>query len=489
MNYSAIGRVLGLLLMIYAPFPLMAALVAALLGETWLVGGFVIPLAVSLFCGAGLLTANRVTVGALRYHELLGCLCIGWVLIAALSALPIYYTSPTISATDALFDAVAGVTTTGISHQVIPNTLPDSLLFWRALLQWGGGAASLLTLLVLWLGPIYRLDRIGARPSRRHFREGRRIGILPFLLLIYVLLTLACFVASQLSGLDSYDSTLVALATPATGGWAGADFFTKAALIPLMILLLPFMILAATNFILLAHWLRRRVTVNLPYATALLEWRLLIVLIAVVMAGACYYRLPAEMLGGDDLIRMLFAATALVTTSGWTIDGWGSGDAERVVFPLALVLSVTLIGGSAISTAGGIKILRPALIMLLARREIAILFSPQALHPLRHRLYAMDGDTSRRLIALCGIYLMAVAGVALALAFSGCDFETSFLLSASAFANHGSAPFLTEAIDTTINPFALLSDGAKWWLIAAMLLGRVEILAFPGFLTALWWRA
>lgn len=466
MSPAALLRPLGALWVLVALIALLAALCAAAVQEAHLAPFFITTAGLAFVPGTLVLTATRgILVGASAL-DALGLALLGWVTAPAFAALPFWLTGY-FSPVDALFEAYSALTTTGAT--LLPaDDLPRSLIFWRSILAWLGGFATLLLAIAVFAAldrdvpAIRRSALLTIRPDNvfSHLPvAARRVA------LIYAVLTAFTWLLLLLAGNGLFDASVLAMAAISTAGYAPADGGLAVNYGGLSTAIVALGCLAGTvNIALFWDVLRDRSVLKDPDLAG----------IAALVGGlGLLYLLAAP---GDALTRFV-DAFFVVSTSGFTV-----ADPVSPV-PVAAVF-VALIGGAAASTTGGVKISR---ILLLWRRmgsELAVLSDPSSIVPVTFR------GRSVRDTALIGIwayvlgFLACLGAGSLALALTGLDFETAFLANAAALANAG--PLLNETHGG--QGWQALADGAKPILISAMILGRLEVLAAVAAVWALFIR-
>ncbi|MEA1942923.1 MAG: potassium transporter TrkG [Pseudomonadota bacterium] len=465
MSPAALFRPLGALWVLLALIALLAALCAAAVQEAHLAPFFITTAGLAFVPGVLVLAATSgIRVGASAL-DALGLALLAWVTAPAFAALPFWLTGY-FSPVDALFESYSALTTTGAT--LLPaGELPRSLIFWRAVLAWLGGYATLLLAIAVFAA----LDRDVPAIRRSALLTIRPDNVLSHLpvaarrvALIYAVLTSVTWLFLLLAGNGLFDASVLALAAISTSGYAPVDGGLAVNYGALSTAIVALGCLAGTvNIALFWDALRDRSALRDPDLAG----------IAALVAGlGALYLIAAP---GDVPARFV-DAFFVVSTSGYTV----SAPASPV--PIAAVF-VALVGGAAASTTGGVKISR---ILLLWRRmgsELAVLADPSSIVPVRFRGRAVR-DT-----ALIGIWayvlgFLACLGVGtLVLALTGLDFETAFLANAAALANAG--PLLHETHGLGWNA---LADSAKPILISAMILGRLEVLAAVAAIWALFIR-
>ncbi|MHA6288590.1 TrkH family potassium uptake protein [Maricaulis sp. CAU 1757] len=466
MTPAALLRPLGALWVLVAMVAVLAAFSAAAMGERHLAPLFLTTAGLALVPGLFILAATRgVTVGASAL-DAMGLALLAWVTAPIMAALPFWLTGY-FDPIDALFEAYSAVTTTGAT--LLPaDDLPRSLVFWRAILAWLGGYATLLLAVAVFAAldrdvPAIRKSTLLTQQHDNVFahlpRAAKRIG------LIYSLLTAFIWIGLLFSGEPLFNAIVLSMSAISTSGYVPADgglMLTSGSVTGLVVAF--GCLLGSLNIALFWDLLRDRSAVRDPDLAGLM---------ALIFGLAVLYALADQ----SNILGHLVDAVFVVTTAGFSFSG------DETPVPVAAVF-IALIGGAAASTSGGIKVSR---ILLLWRRmgsELAVLSDPSAIVPVTFR-----GRTVRD-SALIGIWAyvlgfaatLGVGGVLLALA--GMNFEDSFLGIAVALANAGP---LFEQVNAS-HSWSDVPNDAKPVLMAAMILGRLEVLAALAALWALFMR-
>lgn len=443
----------------------------------WL--GFAGSAAACLFVGLALVLASRR-----RHHELsLRAAFIlttaSWFVVAAFSALPFVLGRYQLSVTDSLFEAVSGLTTTGATVLVGLDLAPPGLLLWRSLLQWIGGIGIVVMALVL-----LPFLRIGGMQLFRSESSDRTDKVLPTtagfvirLMMIYLGITGAVVIALQFAGLDFFEALNHALTAVATGGFSTRDasiaaFHSRA----VEVVLLLAMIAAALPYSRYVALISGRHDLFLR-DTQIRRFLLFLAVVSILLAAwlvVTNRRSPDE-----ALLKASFAVVSVVTTTGFVVEDWSAWGEAMV--PLFLLL--TVVGGCTGSTAGGIKIFRFEILWLAARHYLALLFVPRRVTSPHYDGRPVAPEVVLAVAAFVFLFALSWAVFTILLGFVGLDLVTAVSAAATALANVG--PGLGDIIGPAGN-FRPLEDSAKWLLILAMLLGRLEfftllVLLHPGF--------
>jgi trk system potassium uptake protein len=430
---------------------------------------------------AGLMvTGNRVPVLTITRRQTFVVVVLAWIGLPAFAALPFVFSELDLSYTDAYFEAMSGLTTTGSTVLVGLDQMAPSLLLWRALLHWLGGIGIIVMAMAIL--PLLRtggMQLFHAESSDRYEKPfPRATQFVSALVLSYVLLSIACGVAYRLAGMTLFDAVIHTMATLSTGGFSSHDAsfaHFKSPLIEWLAVL--FMLAGALPFVLYVRAARGD--------PKILHDRQVQVFLAVVLisslALAAWLAVYKDLRLIDAVRLSAFNVTSVITTTGFAsadYNLWGG-------FAVGLMFYLTFVGGCTGSTAGGIKIFRFRVMAIVLSDHLLQRFYP---HGVSNRSYdgkPLDDDVVEGVLAFAVVYATSVGAIALGLAALDLDWITSLSGAATAVGNVG--PGLGEIIGPAGN-FASLPDGAKWLLAFGMLLGRLELFTVIVLLAPRFWR-
>ena len=417
----------------------------------------------------------------LRLREAFLVTTLSWVALAAVAALPLYFAALDIGFTDAFFEAVSGITTTGSTVLTGLDQMPPGILVWRSLLQWLGGAGiivmgmAILPFLRVGGMQIFRTessDQSGGKLFPRPRQIALAIGS------VYLGLSVACAVLYGLAGMTPFAAVNHAMTTVATGGYSTSDTSLGTWGAAVHWVAIVFMLAGALPFLLYVRALRGR-------PGALMRNSQVQTLLAGLAAAIAAMTAWLVLTRGDGVLEALrlaaFNITSIVTTTGYATADYGAWGH----FALVVFLFLIFVGGCGGSTSGGIKVFRFEIIARMILRIVAQLIYPRRVYRLTYQGRRIDHDVTIGVVAFFAFFTTALAVGSLALAFMGLDFLTALSGAATALANVG--PGLGPAIgpDTT---FTELPAAAKWLLCLGMLLGRLEIFTVVVLVTPAFWR-
>jgi trk system potassium uptake protein len=482
MNWGVAQRILGLLLMLFS-ITMLTPLVFSLIfrGEAWL--AFVESFAVTFFAGLLLWLPVRKTRKELRLRDGFVVVASFWIVLGLFGALPFYLSAyPTMTLTDAVFESMSGLTTTGATVLTGLDGLPKSILYYRQQLQWLGGmgiivlAVAILPMLGVGGMQLYRAETPG--PVKDTKLTPRVTETAKALWYVYLAFTTLCVLGYKLAGMNWFDALCHAFSTVAIGGFSTHDLslghFNSAAVDMVAIL---FMFIAGINFSL--HFFSWRYLQVRHYFTnpEFRAYVTVLVSLSVVVVGGLWIAGTYEA-AWPAVIRGTFQAVSIATTTGFTTADYSSWPGA---LPVLLIFS-SFIGGSAGSTAGGIKVVRWLLIYKQGLREIARLVHPSAEIPVKLGKQAIPARVVDAVWGFFSVYLIVFGLMMLLMLTTGLDQVTAFSAVAATLNNLG------PGLGDVTGGFMTVNDGAKWIAVVGMLLGRLEIFTLLVLITPTFWR-
>jgi trk system potassium uptake protein TrkH len=406
-----------------------------------------------------------------------------WTVLATFGALPFLFSSHhSLSVTDAFFESMSGLTTTGGTILTNLDTLPHSTLYYRQQLQWLGGmgivvlAVAIMPMLGIGGMQLYRAETPG--PMKDSKLPPRITESAKAVWGGYLGLTVMCMLFYWAAGMTLFDAICHAFSTIAIGGFSTHDasigFFDSAAIESVAMV---FMLIASANFSL--HFLAWRNKSITPYLRDH-EYRFFLSILSLVAIAVVASLVSQNIYSSSGLaVRQgLFHLISIVTTTGFTSSGfaWWPG-----ALPVLLIL-LSFMGGCAGSTAGGIKVMRIQMMYKQGRKEIVRLVHPNAVLSIKTGDHVISEKVISTVTAFFSMYVFCFALTGFALSAAGLDWITAFSAAAACLNNLG--PGLAEVA----NNYANINDTAKWILSFAMLLGRLELFTLLVLFTATFWR-
>ena len=480
MHLAVIFHVTGILLTFFSFTFLVPAVVALIYGEQT-IQTFMLAFLVTLSVGLALwlpLRGNR----ELRGGDGFLITALFYLGLGVFGSVPLYFAESThLSFTDAAFESMSGLTTTGATVITGLDSLPKSLLFYRQLLQWLGGmgiivlAVAIFPMLGIGGMQLYRTESPG--PVKDNKLTPRITETAKALWYIYLGLTTACAAAYWAAGMSVFDAISHSFSTVAIGGFSTHDgsigYFNSAAIESVAIF---FMLISGINFGL--HFLvwRRR---NLIHYFRDMEVRTYLFALTVVAVVVCTVLSVYQPSGTSPIRDGIFQTVSLATTTGFTTKDFSAWPSVAPV----LLLMAAFAGGCAGSTAGGIKMIRVLMIYLQGMREVKRLIHPNGVFPIKLGSNPVSDRLVEAVWSFFSVYVIIfLIMVSLVMLAGDLDFTTAFSAVGACLNNLG--PGLG---DVALN-YQSLSPSVKWMLMFTMMLGRLEIFTLLVLLTPAYWR-
>lgn len=404
-----------------------------------------------------------------------------WVALPLFGALPFIFGATGATVTDALFEAMSGLTTTGSTVFSGLDALPRGLLFWRGLLQWLGGIGIIVVAMVFL--PELRVGGMQIFRSEAFDTMGkilpRATQISGQISVIYVSLTVLCALFYDILGMSTFDAVVHALTTVSTGGFSTHDASFGAFSGPMEYVASVFMILAALPFVRYVQLINgnQKALFRDTQAQAFILTILVLVVFTSIILTTIF---PHHW---EQAFReALFNITSIISGTGYaSVDymNWGP-------FLITMFFFIGLIGGAAGSTACSVKIFRYQILFSAVSAQLRRIHSPHGVFFTRYDGRKVSDEVLTSVMSFFAFFIVSMGLLAVALSLTGLDFITSVSGAATALANIG--PGLGDIIGPAGN-FAPLNDTAKWLLIVAMLVGRLEIMAVFVLFTVKFWRS
>ncbi len=481
-----VAFIIGLLTALLGVLMLLPALVDYLAGsDNW--QPFLLAATATALAGGLVMasTANSATLGlTIRQSYLLTTFV--WVVLTLFGAVPFVMGAPGISFTDAVFETMSGITTTGTTVLTGLDDMPPGVLLWRSLLQWIGGLGIIIVALIFL--PVMKVGGMQYFRSEAFDTLGkvlpRTADIGRALLEIYLVLTGLCAVTYFALGLSAFDALNLSLTTVATGGFATTDasFLPHAgaaeyAAVVFMVLAgLPFI-----RFIQLAGGSFRPIYEDVQ-VRAYLRWTLYAV------AAVVLWRLWSGLSAPDaPPFETVLRETAFNVVSLFSGTGYGSADVESWGgFALVVVMIGGMVGACTASTGCSVKVFRYLVLIEAVKAQIRRIHSPSRVSRLRLQGRSLEPEVVNSVIAMFTLFVVSFGVTAVLLSLTGLQTGTAVTAAWTALFNIG------PAFGPEVGPTGAV-DGfpasAKWVMIAAMLLGRLEVLVALVLILPRFWRA
>jgi len=443
----------------------------------------------SSFIGAGIITiifgvlfflSNLDHDKKLNLQQAFLLTALSWLSIAIFGSLPFIFSNLHLTITDALFESMSGITTTGSTIIKNLNDSPKAILLWRAILQWLGGIGIIV--MAITLMPIMnvggmQLFKISSNDTtEKILPKSKEIALK--LIFIYSGLTFLCAIFYKIFGMNYFDSLTHSMTTIATGGFSNYNeslgFFNSASI---EITAIVFIILGSIPFIAYIKFLNgnRKIFISDSQIKSFIK-----IIVISILILFFYLTIQNKSFLEVNLRSVSFNVVSILTGTGYVtqeFDNWGS-------FPLIFFLILMFIGGCAGSTACGIKIFRVQILYLFLINQLKKIIYPRGIFIIKYDNNNVDDKFMASIISFIYLYIIIFFIITALLSLSGLDFTTSISGAATSISNVG--PGLGELIGPNGN-FSQIPDFSKWVLSLGMILGRLELFAILVlFLPSFW---
>jgi trk system potassium uptake protein TrkH len=480
MSLAIVAHCLGWFALAFSAVALLPVLPAVGAGDMNNAGNFLGSAILSAFASCALVFATRGATARFGKNECYLVVVLVWPLLALLGAVPLYVATD-MSFWQAVFESVSGLTTTGSSIFDDPGSLPTSILFWRALLHWTGGFVTVLLAIVV----LSFLGGGGMQQFESALAKGEGVDIPTRLAQtardlswVYIVLTLICAVTLWICGVAPMEGLALAFGAMSTGGFEFRDGGVAALNNwPAELVLAMFMLIGAMNMT--QHWALMHARLQGYRRAVETRYFLGVVLVVIVVLGVLTWMHTPSM-GLGSLRAGMFQGISILTTTGMT----GAAD-TAVPMPAILIIGLVLIGGCAGSTAGGMKLFRVAVLFKQAQRELARLCHPHGVRPLRIARQTVAEATIGGVWNFFFLMVLSIAGVSALLAAIEMPAMPAIATTIATISNAGP---LAGAIHGGTPPPSELSTASQAVLVFAMVVGRVELVAFFTLLNPAYWR-
>ena len=476
-------NVLGAIIVIFA-VTMLVPLAFAFFGRDAALSAYDNAIIITLVSGGVLYLATRRYKRELQPRDGFLLVTLVWTALPAFAALPLMFHLKELSFTDAYFEAMSGLTTTGATVLTGLDSLPLSINIWRHLLVWLGGmgilvlVVAIMPLLGVGGSQVFKAESTG--PLKEQKLTPRIAETAKGLYAVYFALSAACFLALWLAGMKWFDAFMIMCSTMGLGGFAPYDAsigYWNSPLIELVVVI--FMLIAGINFsIHFLAWRRRTLWVYLtdPEAKAFL----LAVLSAVVVIAVFLQWNGVYEEFSTAFRYALFNTVSIATTTGLVSTDYN----QWPIFAPVLMLFLCCFATSAGSTGGGIKMIRALLLMKQALREFTRILHPRVINPVHVGGQVVENNVIFAILAFMLIYGASIIFFTMLLLFSGLDVISAFTAVIASINNTG--PGLNQV--GPASNYQGLNDFETWVCTFAMLIGRLELMSVLVLFTPAFWR-
>ena len=404
---------------------------------------------------------------------------LSWLSVAVFGSLPFIFSSMEMSITDAFFESMSGITTTGSTIISNLENAPKGILLWRAILQWLGGIGIIV--MAITLMPIMnvggmQLFKISSNDSsEKILPKSKEIALR--LIYIYSALTAVCAISYWVFGMGKFDSLTHSMTTIATGGFSNYNqsigYFNS---IYIEISSMIFIILGSIPFIAYIKFLNgnKKIFTNDTQIKSFLK----IIILSIIILS--FYLVLTN--NENYSFRSIFFNTiSILTGTGYVnaeFDSWGS-------FPITIFLALMFIGGCAGSTTCGVKIFRIQILYLFILNQLKKIIYPKGVFLIKYDQNSVDEKFIASIISFIFFYFVIFFILAALLSLTGLDFITALSGAATSISNVG--PGLGPIIGPN-GDFSSLPDISKWVLSVGMILGRLELFAILVLFLPSFWK-
>lgn len=431
-------------------------------------------LGVGLIGLVGLLATRKVD-NELSQKDGFVIIVLFWVVLCFAGSIPFYLSG--MNAIDSIFESMSGITTTGATVISNLDTLPESLLFYRQLLQWMGGmglivlAIAVMPLLGIGGGQIYKTEIPGAMGEQKltpRIKETAQV-----LWLIYLGLTVLCAILYYLGGMGSFDAISHAMSTVAIGGFSTHnDSIGHFNSIAIETICIAFMLLSAFSFTLHYFAVFKKKPLKYFYDP---EIRFFMSILAIIFIICAMISNISDY--GPNLRELAFHSVSMLTTTGFSIS-----NSSEWPFSISFILLIgAFIGACAGSVGGGVKSWRVLIMINHAHKNIMRIIHPNSVISLKIGTKNVNDEVATSVWGFFSIYIISFIILLLFVLISGVDFESAFSAVGACLNNLG------PGLGIVSENYANINSASKGILAFAMLLGRLEIFTLLVILTPMFW--
>ena len=434
---------------------------------------------VTIIFGSLFLLSNLDHERKLSLQQAFLLTALSWLSIALFGSLPFIFSDLNFSFTNAFFESMSGITTTGSTIISNLSEMPKAILLWRAILQWLGGIGIIIMAITLMpimnVGGMQLFQISNNDSSEKILPKSKEIALR--LIYIYSSLTLLCLITYKIFGMGFFDSLTHSMTTIATGGFSNYNesigFFDS---ISIEISSMIFIILGSVPFIAYIKFINGNKKIF--FKDSQIKFFFGVIIFSIIVLTLYLLLNKSDEV---NLRSIFFNVISILTGTGYVsaeFDGWGS-------FALILFLALMFIGGCAGSTTCGVKIFRIQILYLFVSNQLKKIIYPKGIFVLKYDQNPIDNKFISSIISFIYLYFILFFSLTALLSLTGLDFITSISGAATSISNVG--PGLGSIIGPNGN-FSTLPDISKWILSFGMILGRLEIFAILVLFLPSFWR-
>ena len=479
-NYKTVFFTLGMLQIILGIFMIIPIIIQYVYGE--FDSSFIIASIITLIFGILFVISNLDYDKKINLHQAFLLTSLSWITIAIFGALPIFFSKLNLSFTDAFFESMSGITTTGSTIIINLENAPKSILLWRALLQWLGGIGIIVMAITLMpimnVGGMLLFKVLNTDSTNEILPSSKEISIK--LIIIYIILTLLCGFSYKFFGMNIFDSLTHSMTTIATGGFSNYNesigYFDN---VKIELTAIFFIILGSIPFIAYIKFMSGNKKIFLSDSQIKTFIKLIILSIVILF---CYLLIKDNDFSLSNIRSVSFNVISILTGTGYVTQGfdkWGS-------FPLFYFSILMFIGGCAGSTTCGVKIFRIQILYKFIINQLKKVIYPRGIFIIKYENNTVNDKFLASIISFIFLYIIIFFVLTALLSLTGLDFVTSISGAATSISNVG------PGLGSTIGPngnFYQLPDVSKWILSTGMILGRLELFAILVLFLPSFWRS
>ena len=478
-NYKTVFFTLGLLQIILGFSMIIPILTQIFYDETD--AGFIGSGIISIIFGMLFYLSNLDHGKKINLQQAFLLTSLSWFSIAIFGSLPFIFSDLNLSITDAFFESMSGITTTGSTIITNLNETPKGILLWRAMLQWLGGIGIIVMAITLMpimnVGGMQLFKITSNDTTEKILPQTKQISFR--LITIYSLLTIICSIIYKICGMNIFDSLTHSMTTIATGGFSNYNesigYFNNSYI---EITSIIFILSGSIPFIAYLKFLNGERRIFISDVQIKTFFKIIIYSILILFL---YLVIKNKNFTDVSLLSISFNVISILTGTGYVTENfsnWGN-------FPLIFFLILMFVGGCAGSTSCGVKIFRVQILYEFFSNQIKKIIYPHGIFKIKYGKQNIDNKFMSSVITFIYLYLVIFFIVTALLSISGLDFVTSISAAATSISNVG--PGLGDLIGPNGN-FSELQNNSKWILSLAMILGRLELFAVLVLFIPSFWR-